>query len=593
MRSNDTHFTAAPRQDDSDISITISGKRKENLDTTGKRLLLAVWVTAIAFCVVAGRLIWFGSMQAPQRVDGHVLNATLASRPTILDRNGMPMALDLRVPSLYAEPRRIIDVDEAVHAIVAVLPDLDRDWLRSRLEGEGGFAWIARELTPQVEKEIMRQGIPGLDFLTETRRFYPSFRQAAHVLGGVNIDNAGIAGIEAYLDRALDLKLLHSIGLARDASMEPVRLSIDMRVQNILHGELEDALARYSASAAAGALVEIHSGEVIAMSSLPDFDPNQPATMLEQGRFNRITAGKFEPASIFKPITIAGALDAGVVTLKDMVDARTPVRFGRFAISDYYGKHRMLSIPEVLVYSSNIGTVRVAQAMGTEMFRDYLRRMGLDQAPDIELPEVTMPAVPTRLSEVAAATISFGHGLSVTPIQMLMATAALVNGGHLLQPTLLKQNADRTAIDGKRVLSDRTSLQMRYLLRLNALQGSARRANALAEGFRLGGKTGTAEKVVGGRYSRDLVTTFFSSAFPLDAPRFAMVIMVDEPKPEAQGVGRTAAYNAGDVSGRIIARVAPMLEVLPSDWVNIAPAELTDAPTDVGFASLDLPKAQT
>lgn len=537
---------------------------------------IAVGAIVLAFGLVVGRLLWLGMLEAPQRIDGRVLNATLASRPTIFDRNGVPMAFDIRVPSLFAEPRRIIDVEEAVEAIVSVLPHLEPDWLRKRLDGDSGFAWIARELTPQIEDEIMRKGIPGLDFLVETRRFYPGFRQASHVLGAVNVDNGGIAGMEAFIDDAYDLGLLHSIGLVRDATMEPVLLSIDMRVQNVLHRELEDALTRYHAIAAAGAVVDVHTGEVIALASLPDFDPNQPGSILAEGSFNRITAGKFEPASIFKPVTIAAALETGAITLDDSVDARTPVRFGRFAISDYYGKHRMLSVPEVLTYSSNIGTVRIAQAMGADPFRAFLGRMGFDTAPRIELPEVTAPIVPKRLSEVAAATVSFGHGLSVTPIQMLMATAALVNGGHLVPATVLKRDGERALDLASRVLGERTSLQMRYLLRLNALEGSARRANALASGFRLGGKTGTAEKVVSGRYSNDVVTTFFSSAFPLDAPRFAMVIMVDEPRPERPGSGKTAAYNAGDMTGRIIARIAPMLGVLPAEWTNFPIADLDD-----------------
>jgi cell division protein FtsI (penicillin-binding protein 3) len=585
MRSLDTDPDVMDKQSETHkISIIMPGLRKENLDVTRRRLLVAVWTIVLAFGLVVGRLIWFGSLEAPPRIDGRVLNATLASRPAIFDRHGVPMALDIRVPSLFAEPRSIIDVEEAVEAITSVLPHLEAEWLRNRLDGQSGFAWIARELTPQLEKEIMHKGIPGLDFLVETRRFYPAFRQASHVLGAVNIDNSGIAGIESYIDDTYDLDLLHAIGLARDATMEPVRLSIDMRVQNVLHGELEDALVRYQAVAAAGALVDVHTGEVIAMVSLPDFDPNQPSSMLAEGRFNRITAGKFEPASIFKPVTIAGALDTGAITLTDSVDARTPVRFGRFSISDYYGKHRMLSVPEVLTYSSNIGTVRIAQAMGTDTFRAFLSRMGFDAVPKIELPEVTAPVVPKRLSEVAAATVSFGHGLSVAPIQMLTATASLVNGGHLIEPTLLKQDGARGFNASSRVLSERTSLQMRYLLRLNALQGSARRANALADGFRLGGKTGTAEKVVGGRYSNDVVTTFFSSAFPLDAPRFAMLIMVDEPKPESPGSGKTAAYNAGDMSGRIIARVAPMLGVLPFKWGNLPVAELNKTRVDLDAA---------
>jgi cell division protein FtsI (penicillin-binding protein 3) len=548
--------------------IIVQGTRTRNLEVSGKRLRIATWGAVAVFAVVVARLLVLGSLEDQPRFDGRVLNATLASRPVINDRNGLPMALDIRVPSLFAEPRRIIDVDEATAAIRSVLPELEESWLKGRLDGDAGFAWVARELTPVQQAEIMKKGIPGLDFLSETRRIYPAFRQASHVLGAVNVDNAGIAGIEAHIDQLYGLDVLHSTGLGRDVALEPVGLSIDMRIQNVLHRELGEGLDRYQAVAAAGSVIDVLTGEILGLVSLPDFDPNKPATMLEQGRFNRITAGKFEPASIFKPITIAGALDAGVVTLTDQVDARTPVRFGRHSISDYYGKHRHLSVAEVLTYSSNIGTVRIAEKIGPTEFRAFLSRMGFDSVPAIQLPEITSSVVPAKLSAVAAATVSFGHGLSITPLQMLTATAALVNGGHLVRPTLIKPEPG-AEIDRQRVISEATSTKMRYLLRLNALQGSARRANALAEGYRLGGKTGTAEKVVAGRYSSEKVTTFFSSVFPLDAPRYAMVVMVDEPKPENPGTGRTAAYNAGDISGRVIQRIAPMLGVHPAQWENI------------------------
>jgi Cell division protein FtsI/penicillin-binding protein 2 len=551
-----------------DKPIVVQGSRTRNLDVSGKRLKIALWVIVAGLVVVGVRLLVLGSAEHQPVFDGRVLNATLASRPVINDRNGLPMALDIRVPSLFAEPRRIIDVDEAAAAIRAVLPDLEEDWLKRRLDGNSGFAWVARELSPQQHTALMRKGIPGLDFLSETRRIYPAFRQASHVLGAVNVDNAGIAGIEAHIDRLYGLDVLHSTGLGRGAVLEPVSLSIDMRVQNVLHRELGDALDRYQAVAAAGTIIDVHTGEIVGLVSLPDFDPNRPATMLEEGRFNRITAGKFEPASIFKPITIAGALDAGVVALTDQVDARTPVRFGRHSISDYYGKYRHLSVAEVLTYSSNIGTVRIAEKLGPTEFRAFLGRMGFDTVPALELPEMTRPVVPAKLSEVASATVSFGHGLSVTPLQMLTGTAALVNGGYLVRPTLFKSEPGAEIVSD-RVISEATSVKMRYLLRLNALQGSARRANALADGYRLGGKTGTAEKVVDGRYSSEKVTTFFSSVFPLDAPRYAMVVMVDEPQPEKPGTGRTAAYNAGDISGRVIHRIAPMLGVHPAEWENI------------------------
>ena len=547
--------------------IALIGARKAWDAITLSRLRIALGIVLVVFAVVTLRLISLGMAAQPSTVDAQMRTALLASRPVLLDRNGLELAFDIDVPSLYAEPRRIIDVFQAAEAIVSVLPGLDRDWLEKRLDGDEGFVWIRRELTPRQRDEIMRLGIPGLGFLEETRRFYPGGRTASHVLGAVNIDNAGIAGIEHYLDSDREIALLQELGLARGQDLTPARLSLDLRVQHILHDELSSALDRYNAKAAAGAIMDVTNGEIVALVSLPDFDPNRPATMLEDGRFNRITAAKFEVASIFKAITIAGALDAGAINLKDEVDASTGVRFGRHTITDYYGKNRTLTVPEVFQYSSNIGTIRIMQTMGKKQFRAFLTRLGFDDRPQIELPELTDSSIPSSFTDVVAATASFGHGLSVTPLQMLAAQGALVNGGYLLQPTLFKQKAFDLG-DVSRVIKTETSDQIRYLLRLNALEGSARRANVLAPGYRLGAKTGTAEKVINGRYSGESVTTFLASAFPMDAPKYTMVVMIDEPEPEGPGTGRTAAWNAGDTSGRIVARAGAILGIIPKTMIS-------------------------
>ncbi|SHE61936.1 peptidoglycan D,D-transpeptidase FtsI family protein [Devosia limi] len=547
-----------------DATIQLQGARKTRETLTRQRMRWAIAFVLLGFSVVLARLVWLGGIEVDTSIEGQSRSAIMASRPTILDRNGLEMALDLRVSSLFAEPRSIIDVEEATHGILTVLPHLDPDWLRQRLTGGRGFVWIARELSPQQRDRLMRLGIPGLDFLTETQRFYPAGTQAAHLMGAVNIDNVGIAGVEHYLDRDLDLALLQKLGLARGTLLQPVSLSVDMRAQHALHSELSDALDRYQAVAAAGAIMDVETGEVIALVSLPDFDPNRPSTMLEEGRFNRITAAKFEVGSIFKTITLAGALDSGAVDITDSVDARAGVRFGRHTISDYHGQYRILSVPEVYRYSSNIGMIRIVQAMGATAFREFLTRMGLDGAPVIELPEVTTSSIPARFSEVGAATASFGHGLSLTPLQVLSATSALVNGGYLMDPTIFRRPAGEAMLGATKVVTHETSKQIRYLMRLNALEGSGRRGNKLAHGYRLGGKTGTAEKVVNGRYSNDKVLTLFLSAFPMDAPRYAMIVLIDEPSPESAQPGRTAGWNAGEVSGRIVTRIAPMLMVHPS-----------------------------
>ncbi len=551
-------------------TITLEGARISRGNLTRARIRWVILALLIMFGIVGGRLIQLGSVVADSTIEGQTRDVITATRPAILDRNGLEMAVDIRVPSLYAEPRRIIDVDEAVEKLSEVMPDINRDWLRKRLTGDKGFVWVKRELTPALQERILRLGIPGLDFLTESKRFYPAGPEAAHVLGAVNIDNQGIAGIERHMD-AEDVALLQSIGLARGQELTPVELSIDLRVQHAMRQQLVDSLTRYQAVAAAGVMLDIRTGEVIAMASLPDFDPNDPATALLEGRMNRITAGKFELGSTMKTVTIAGALDSGRVKITDTFDARFGVRFGRFTIDDFHGKHRILSLPEVYKYSSNIGTIHIMQALGKDDFRAFLTRIGFDAPLALELPEKTRSNVPARFSEIVAATASFGHGLSITPMHMASAMAAFVNDGNYVQPTMYKRSLEEARAMYVPIIKPETSRYMRYLMRLNALEGSGSRMNKMADGYRTGGKTGTAEKVVEGRYAVGKNLNVFASAFPMDNPRYAMVILVDEPKRENEQSGTTAGWNAGEVTGRIVAQVAPMLGIAP-DF-----SEMTDA----------------
>ena len=551
-------------------TIRLDGARKVRGNLTQARIRWMVVALVLGFAVVGGRLIQLGLVESDQTIEGQARDVITATRPPIMDRNGLEMAVDIRVPSLFAEPRRIIDVDEAVRELRTVLPNLKEDWLRNRLTGDKGFVWLQRELSPAIQDKVMRLGIPGIDFITESKRFYPGMAEASHILGSTNIDNQGISGIEKHMDGE-NVALLQELGLARGNALTPVELSVDMRVQHVLHEQLTDAMTRYQAIAAAGVMMDIHTGEVVALASVPDFDPNDPASALVKDSFNRVTSGIFEPGSIFKTITLAGALDAGAVRITDQFDARFGIRFGRFTIDDFHGKHRILQLPEVFKYSSNIGTIRVMQALGKDNYRAFLTRMGFDQRVPFELPEMRLPTVPKEFSEVGAATASFGHGLSVSPLHMVAAYTALVNGGNYIAPTLYKRSVEEAQPLYRQVVQPQTSAYIRYLLRLNAIDsgGSGTRMNKLAQGFRAGGKTGTAEKVVDGRYSSSKVTNFFGSAFPLEEPRYAMVIMVDEPKRENPQSGTTAGFNAGEVTGRIIQRVAPMLGIAP-DFTEIA-----------------------
>ena len=543
-------------------TIALEGARKARGNLTQARIRWMVLALVLGFGLVGGRLVQLGMVVPDSTIEGQARDVITATRPPILDRNGLEMAVDIRVPSLFAEPRRIIDVEEAVRKLRTVLPDLDEAWLRNRLTGDKGFVWVQRELSPAIQDRVMRLGIPGIDFITESKRFYPGMTEASHILGSTNIDNQGISGIEKHMDGE-DVALLQDLGLARGNALAPVELSVDMRVQHIMHEQLVDAMTRYQAIAAGGVMMDIYTGEIIALASIPDFNPNEPATALVKDSFNRITSGIFEPGSIFKTVTMAGALDSGAVRITDQFDARFGVRFGRFTIDDFHGKHRILSLPEIYKYSSNIGTIRVMQAMGKEAYRAFLSTMGFDRRVPFELPEMRLPTVPKEFSEVGAATASFGHGLSVSPLHMVTAYSAFVNGGNYIAPTLYKRDVAEAELLYRRVLQPSTSDQIRYLMRLNALEGSGSQMNKEALGYRVGGKTGTAEKVVDGRYSSAKVTNFFASAFPLDNPRYAMVIMVDEPHAENAQSGTTAGWNAGMVTGRIVQRVAPMLGIAP------------------------------
>jgi cell division protein FtsI (penicillin-binding protein 3) len=553
-------------------SIALEGARKARRNLTKARIRWVIAALVLIFGAVAARLVQLGMVEQDNTIEGQTRDLITASRPAILDRNGLELAVDIRVPSLFAEPRRIIDVEEAAQAIHSVLPEINIDWLRQRLTGDKGFVWVKRELTPAIQERIMQLGIPGLDFVTESKRFYPGGTESSHILGAVNIDNQGIAGMEKDMDDE-GVALLQSIGLARGNELEPVNLSIDLRVQHVMHEVLTDALSRYKAIAASGIMMDTRTGEVLGLVSLPDFDPNNPVTALEKDRFNRITSGIYELGSTFKTVTMAGALDSGKVRMTDSFDARFGVRFGRFTIDDFHGKHRILTVPEIYKYSSNIGTIHVMQTLGKDDFRAFLTKVGFDKPVPFELPERRQPTVPAKFSEIVAATASFGHGLSISPLHMTRAIAGFVNNGNMPVPTLYRRSVEEAAKTYTKVISPETSQRMRYLLRLNALEGSGSRMNKFAAGYRAGGKTGTAEKVVNGRYDSTKSLAVFASAFPLDDPRYAMVILVDEPRNENEQSGRTAGWNAGEATGRIVQRVAPMLGISP-DFNQVLDQEL-------------------
>ena len=526
------------------------------------RIGLAIIAFAAVYSIIVARLVMFAlasNSHATHRVVSS--DAIATARPDILDRNGIVLATDVRVPSLYAEPRRLIDIDDAVERLTADLPDLDGAELRERLSSKRGFVWLRRDITPEQQREIYRQGLPGIGFLNENKRDYPDGVEISHLIGHVNIDNQGIAGIEKWLD-GQGLAALHMAGLATDRLQNPVELAVDLRIQHVLHEELAAARTKFGALAAAGLVLNVRTGEVLAMVSEPDYDPNNPREALDPSRINRLTTGVFEMGSTYKAFTVAMALDSGKVTLKSTFDARMPLHMGRFDIHDFEGQHRVLSVPEIFTYSSNIGAARMALAVGVDGHKAFLKKIGQLDRLRTELPESAEPIVPKRWVNLNTATIAFGHGLSVAPLQAAMGVAALMNGGTLIPPTFLKRSeADAQAL-GKRVIKPETSAVMRYLMRLNVEKGTAAKADV--PGYYIGGKTGTADKVVNGRYSKAKVLTDFIAVLPADRPRYVLLIMLDEPHATSETHGfTTSGWNAVPTGGAVVARIAPLLGIAP------------------------------
>ena len=526
------------------------------------RVGLAILAFAVVYAIIAARLVMF-ALVADSRIAHHggAGDAIATARPDILDRNGEVLATDVRVPSLYGEPRRIIDVDEAVELLTADLPDLDAGELRERLSSRRGFVWLKRDITPEQQREIYHQGLPGIGFLNENKRTYPNGAEISHVIGHVNIDNQGIAGMEKWLD-GHGLAALHMAGLATDRLQTPVQLALDLRVQHALRDELVKARDKFKAIASAGIVLNVRTGEIVAMVSEPDYDPNNPRQALDPTRINRLTTGVFEMGSTFKAFTVAMALDSGKATLKSSFDAHNPLRFGKFDIHDFHAQNRVLTVPEIFTYSSNIGAARMAMAVGVDAHKAFLKKMGQLDRLRTELPESAEPMVPRRWGELNTITIAFGHGLSVAPLQAVMGVAALMNGGMLIPPTFLRRTEAEAQALGKRVIKPETSEMMRYLMRLNVEKGTAEKAEV--PGYYIGGKTGTADKVVGGRYSKTKVLTDFMAVLPADQPKYLLLIMLDEPQaiPETHGF-KTSGWNAVPTGGAVVARIAPLLGIEP------------------------------
>ncbi|MBD0414716.1 peptidoglycan D,D-transpeptidase FtsI family protein [Oryzicola mucosus] len=547
------------KSDDAE-AIVINGARKSTGGRTKTRVVMTMAVFFGIYATIAGRLVFYG-LQNPDESRGPASRVT-ASRPDIVDRNGEVLATDIKTFSLFAEPRRIVDADEAVEKLSTVLTDLDVEQTYHKLKSGTGFVWLKRQLTPRQQADIMQLGLPGIGFRTEKRRFYPAGETTSHIVGLTNIDNKGISGLEKYIDDQ-GLADLQASGLAIASDLQPVRLSVDLRVQHIVRDEIVNAMQKYHAIAAGAVVLNAKTGEVVAMASVPDFDPNNPYNAQDKDRLNRMSAGVYEMGSTIKSFTTAMALDSGKVNMNSTFDARRPITIGRQTIRDFHGKGRVLTLPEVFIYSSNIGSAREADVVGIDGHREFLKRIGLLDRMKTELPEVARPTEPRVWKKVHSITIAFGHGMSTTPLQTAVGAAALMNGGKLFEPTFLPRSQADADAHSSQILNPQTSMDMRYLYNLNATAPGGSGKRATVPGYRVGGKTGTAEKVVNGRYASDVRFNAFLAAFPMDDPQYVVLSIIDEPKPEKPGLPATAGMNAAPIVSNIIRRAAPMLGVQP------------------------------
>ena len=537
---------------------TSSDRKKSKLAKS--RIVMLVGTLTIVYGVIFGKLIYLG--MTPDDTTSSIPPAHIvAFRPDIVDRNGELLATDIRTVSMFAEPNRVVDVDETVEKIASVFPDLDRKSLYQKLSDKRShFAWLRRQLTPKQQNEVLALGLPAIGFRPEVKRFYPGGRTAAHVLGYVDIDNHGVAGMEKYLDEQ-GLSDLAATGMVSDDALQPVKLSIDLRVQNIVHEVVAAAPATYQGQSAGAVILDIHTGEVLALASAPDFDPNDPQTDVK-GWLNRMSNGTDEMGSVFKTFSMAMAFDTGTVKLTDTFDASTPLHYGGFTIHDDRDvPRRVLTIPEIFRYSSNVGTAKMMEKVGMDNQRAYLNRFGLLSKMDTELPGVAKPSQPRVWKMINSLTAAFGHGVATTPMQTAVAGAALIDDGKLIEPTFLPRTQEEAEKTAKIVVKQSTSDVIKYLFKLNGEQGSGKSADV--PGFHVGGKTGTANKVINGVYSHKLSFNSFLAAFPMDHPKYVVLSFIDQPLTGEHNL-TFATNTAAPMVREIISKAAPLLGVEPN-----------------------------
>ncbi len=541
--------------------VRTAGVRQQILLTAQQRLMILMLLFMAAFFVVSVRLLYFALFDTSS--SANAATAFVPARADIVDRNGVPLARTIDGYSIRVVPSKLLNnrqyLADELHKI---FPDTPREELLAKVSGSRP-TYIRRRALPDQVAAVNAIGDVGFDFPREKERLYPQLTLAAHVLGFTNAEGHGVTGVEGAFDQRLIDKATRG---------QPLALSIDARVQGVLESELSSAVANLEAIGGAGIILDVHTGEVAAMTSLPTFNPNKLTGSDPATRRNAVTYNLYELGSTFKPLSIAAAIDDGTITsMARRYDASAPLPIAGFRIRDSH-PGRWYNVPETLIESSNIATARIADELGRENLERLFRNLDFDKRPQIDLKERAFPLWPKDWGRVTTMTTSYGHGIAVTPMHLASAYAALVNGGIYCPATLMKLG-DKAPPQGRRVFKAATSARMRQLLRLIVSDGTGKQANA--PGFRVGGKTGSAEKPGAGGYRRHSLVSTFSAAFPMDNPRYVVIVMIDEPKGNAYSSGqRTAGWTAAPVVRKVVTRAGPMLGVFPDESRDVDVSEL-------------------
>jgi cell division protein FtsI (penicillin-binding protein 3) len=542
-----------------DVPQTNSVFRLVHSGPPASRLHVLTLVVLAGFCAVAWQLTSLARGITGARImtaENQLPHAV--SRPDAVDRNGLVLASDIRVYWLFADPQQILGVDETLERLSRVIKPAELEGLRDKLAAPGSrFVWVKRGLTPRDASAVHNLGLPGLYLLQEPQRVYPAGTTAVHVLGHTNVDNEGLAGIEKFIDAQPG-----AVSAASDfGGRQKVKLSLDLRLQHAVHEELIAAKEKFQAKGMGSIVLDVQSGEVLAMAGLPDYDPNRREEALQKDLRNRLYYDTYEMGSVFKTMTIAMGLDYGTVHPGQQIDVLTPLRLGRFTLRDHHARSRFITVEDVFIRSSNTGAARIALQLGGEKQKAFLEKMGLLQPITTELGPTARPQIPDPWRTVNTMTAAYGHGISVSPFSFAIAAAALVNGGYRIEPTFLPRSRSEGRGRAVKVLTPDTSAAMRRMFWLNVEKGTGKRAKV--EGYNVGGKTGTAWKPGVGGYSRDVITSFVA-AFPMDDPQYLVLVVMDEPQIAEQGQKTEAGYNAAPTAGAIIRRIGPMLGVAPA-----------------------------